>query len=250
MGVQFDYEKFEPILTMDEDSAVHDQLSELSGKISGRIILDHLEIGRMSDESGAASYWVVHRRNQLHDQSWNKSEIRNAIQLDDEIAELLIDWHCALLWPANGSSEGRQLAEQVDESIDAVISLVRSAESHFTRDLLADLGELKLCLRVGAWRASMALAGRVLELSLKLMLSAHDVEYEPNLMVGALLRLVEERRMYTDPSLKNVQNLINQQRIYGVHFIEGTPIPTKDQAYMVAHAICDTVRRAVEIRKN
>lgn len=110
-------------------------------------------------------------------------------------------------------------------------------------DLLHDLRELILCLNVQAYRGCLAMAGVVLERAIKQTLTTHEIPFAKDWMVGKLISSLSDAKVYIDPSLKNIWNIINAQRIIGVHATEATPIPSRDQALMVTFAIKDTVTR-------
>ncbi len=77
------------------------------------------------------------------------------------------------------------------------------------------------------------------------MLLRHGVQFDPNAMVGTLIRAVRERvpGEYLDPNLANVANIINVSRITAVHARESIPVPSRDQAAMVIYATRDVVLR-------
>lgn len=116
------------------------------------------------------------------------------------------------------------------------------ATAEFT-DLSHDLQEMRLSLNIAAYRAFLAMAGRVLEASLKAVLRRHGQDISSDWMVGTLLSKMEEGGIYVDPAMKNVWNIINKQRIVGVHAKEAAPIPSREQAIMVAYAVIDTLKR-------
>lgn len=117
----------------------------------------------------------------------------------------------------------------------------------FEHDVGRDLAELRSCLNVNAYRASLAMCGRILELSLKTLLQRAGHSPNPDLMVGGLLKQIADMGLYADGSLNNTFNIINQQRICGVHHKEKVPVPSEDQALGVAHHTCDTVMRVLEM---
>jgi hypothetical protein len=90
------------------------------------------------------------------------------------------------------------------------------------------------------------MAGRVLEAVLKIALQRAGRRVEKDWMVGKLLSEVEEAGLYVDPAAKNIWNLINLQRIVGVHAKELAPIPSREQAVMVVYAVIDTLSRRLE----
>jgi hypothetical protein len=123
-------------------------------------------------------------------------------------------------------------------------------ESHSTEwyfnDIENDLNEISVCLGNNCYRATLALAGRVLELTLKIFCAKNQIEVEgQRIMVGQILGLIRASGIYVDPSTENIWNLINQQRIIGVHQKSSVPIPSASQANMVCYALLDTMRRVL-----
>lgn len=110
-------------------------------------------------------------------------------------------------------------------------------------DLCRDIDELQSCFLCGAYRAVLAMSGRILEMVLKSYLTDKGVPINDDWMVGRLLQEISRLDKYTDPSLKNVWNIINLQRIVGVHVKEQVPIPSKENVYMVLYAVIDTINR-------
>lgn len=99
------------------------------------------------------------------------------------------------------------------------------------------------CLNANSFRGCLAMAGIVLERILKHFLFSHSIPYSKDSMVGRLLGDIEKTGQYVDPTLKNIWNIINAQRIIGVHAKEAVPIPSRDQAIMVVFAVKDSVTR-------
>jgi len=50
---------------------------------------------------------------------------------------------------------------------------------------------------------------------------------------------------YIDPSLGSIGDIINKSRIPAVHAKEKIPVPSRDQAAMVIHAVVDLTRRTI-----
>lgn len=113
----------------------------------------------------------------------------------------------------------------------------------YNEDLLNDIDELKHSILMDSKRAALCLSGRILEVVLKCFLKNRGVEFDQNIMVGALLGKINNAGIYLDSSLKNICNIINQQRIIGVHKKEKVPIPSQENVYMVVYAVIDTVKR-------
>ena len=116
----------------------------------------------------------------------------------------------------------------------------------FGEDIKYDLNELQLCLGVGAYRSALAVGGRLLEVSLKLFCLDNQIEFSDNWMVGQLIDKITQSGQYLDTSLKSVWQIINQQRIIGVHAKSKAPIPSKEQAFMVSFAVIDTLKKVLK----
>ena len=114
-------------------------------------------------------------------------------------------------------------------------------------DLKNDLREMLICLNANAFRGCLAMAGVVLERMLKEFLSKRGISFQKDWMVGRLLGAVENSGQYVDSSLKNVWNLINAQRVIGVHAKERVPIPSRDQALMVIFAVKEAVNQILKV---
>jgi len=84
-------------------------------------------------------------------------------------------------------------------------------------DFENDLREMVVCFNASSYRGCLSMAGVVLERALRYKLSCMGVEVQRDWMVGRMLKAISDAGEYVDPSLKNVWNIINQQRIVGVH---------------------------------
>lgn len=133
----------------------------------------------------------------------------------------------------------------VSSSIDALMHKTRTLNLPFSSDLRNDLQELKQCLMRSCFRAALALCGRILEASLKIVLLKADISFDDNWMVGRLLKELDDKDLYCDPALKNYYNIVNQQRIIGVHVRESVPIPSENQVLSVTYIVCDCVERCL-----
>ena len=161
----------------------------------------------------------------------NKTEVPNIL---GELAEKYIN--------SNKENEAVKITPQMGCYI-AIVDVCEKIKSD-DKDLLEDLNELKICFSNQAYRASLALSGRILEYVLKKGLIQHNIEYDENWMIGRLLKLYEENELYLDPGLKNVMNIINHQRIVGVHVKEKVPIPSIEQTMAVIFALIDLINRS------
>jgi len=150
--------------------------------------------------------------------------VRNTTSSFDAIIAHLEDWLC-------------QVGTVIGESVE------------LSDDLKNDLREMITCLNANSFRGCLAMAGIVLERILKHFLTTHSISFPPESMVGRLLGEIDKAGQYVDPTLKNIWNIINAQRIIGVHAKEAVPIPSRDQAIMVAFAVKDTVTRILTGKK-
>ena len=97
----------------------------------------------------------------------------------------------------------------------------------------------------GANSASIAMCGKLLELSLREYYVIHsDEPLSDQLMLGKLIRRVsQDLGVQLDEGLLNIVNFINQFRISGVHVKQGFSLPTDDQTQAVLYMTYDTVRK-------
>ncbi len=115
----------------------------------------------------------------------------------------------------------------------------------YQEDFLKTLDEIRICFDEGCFIATIGLCGKLLEVCLKEMLIRNNVTFDPNAMVGSLIKSIQNNipEEYTDPTLKNIVNIINTSRITAVHSKEKIPVPSRDQAIMVIFATRDIVLR-------
>jgi hypothetical protein len=136
---------------------------------------------------------------------------------------------------------------EVSEAVAQLQQECRAARLNemYREDFLKSLDEIRICFDEGCFIAAIGLCGKILEVCLKEILLRHGVQFDPNSMVGTLIKTIRERvpEEYMDPTLTNVVNIINTSRITAVHAKERIPIPSRDQAIMVIFAIRDVVRR-------
>ena len=136
---------------------------------------------------------------------------------------------------------------EVSEAVAQLQQECRAARLNemYREDFLKSLDEIRICFDEGCFIAAIGLCGKILEVCLKEILLRHGVQFDPNSMVGTLIKTIRERvpDEYMDPTLTNVVNIINTSRITAVHAKERIPIPSRDQAIMVIFATRDVVRR-------
>jgi len=114
-------------------------------------------------------------------------------------------------------------------------------------DLLASIKELRLCFTAECYIACLALSGKLLEICLKQVLIDNDIEFDDKWMIGRLIGRFQDSNvdLYLDQSLPHLAKIINESRIPAVHSGTRIPVPSKDQAIMVIHAVVDTVNRVL-----
>jgi hypothetical protein len=136
---------------------------------------------------------------------------------------------------------------EVSESVASLQQECNEAQINeiYRDDFLKSLDEIRICFDEGCFIAAIGLCGKILEVCLKEILLRHNIQFDPNAMVGTLIKSIRERvpGEYMDPTLMNVVNIINTSRITAVHAKERIPIPSRDQAIMVIFATRDIVRR-------
>lgn len=130
--------------------------------------------------------------------------------------------------------------------LDNIANQVDSGKLPFGGDIKYDLYELQQCLRICAYRAALAISGRLLELCLKLYCVRHKIDFSDKWMIGQLINKITQTGKYLDPSLTSVWQIINQQRIIGVHVKAKAPIPSREQAFMVSFAVIDTLKQLLQ----
>jgi hypothetical protein len=142
---------------------------------------------------------------------------------------------------------------EVSEAVALLQKECRDAEVNevYREDFLKTLDEIRICFDDGCFIAAIGLCGKILEVCLKEVLLRHKLQFDPNAMVGTLIKSIRERASgeYLDPTLMNVANIINTSRITAVHAKERIPIPSRDQAIMVIFATRDVVRRNLSHQK-
>jgi hypothetical protein len=63
----------------------------------------------------------------------------------------------------------------------------------YREDFLKTLDEIRICFDEGCFIAAIGLCGKILEVCLKEVLLRHNVQSDPNMMVGPLIRIIRER---------------------------------------------------------
>ena len=143
---------------------------------------------------------------------------------------------------------------EVSEAVSALLAECRNApiNDFYRDDFLKTLDEIRICFDESCFIAAIGLCGKILEVCLKEALLRNGQQFDFNLGVGPLIKLIRERvpNEYFDPTLMNVANIINTSRITAVHAKERIPVPSRDQAIMVIFATRDVVRRNLSHERN
>lgn len=139
-----------------------------------------------------------------------------------------------------------QVKKEIYLGLDDLRAQIGNSSLAFRDDIEHDLIELQQCLAVGAYRAALAISGRLLEVCLKLYCLQKSIEFSDKWMVGQLIDAISRSGYYLDPSVKGVWQVINQQRIIGVHAKEQAPVPSKEQAFMVGFAVIEVVKHLLK----
>lgn len=136
---------------------------------------------------------------------------------------------------------------EVSQSIIALRKECQEASlnENYKDEFLHTLEEIAICFDNKCYLAAIGLCGKILEVCLKEILIRHKIDFEPDSMIGTLVRIVRDKvpTEYVDPALVNIANIINQSRVTAVHAKEKVPIPSRDQTIMVLFAMRDVVRR-------
>jgi len=138
------------------------------------------------------------------------------------------------------------------ETSDTIQELLTGCERRtinviYRDDLLASLRKLEVCFRDDCFIACLALSGKILEICLKQVMLDHNIPFDDTWMIGTLLKKLREAacEKYIDQSQGDTANIINKSRIPAVHAKEKIPVPSREQAVMVVHAVADTINRTI-----
>ena len=115
----------------------------------------------------------------------------------------------------------------------------------YKKDLVESLRELSTCIGSRCYIAALALSGKILEIAVKHYLDEVGDPVQADMMLGPLLRKLDDHPQYVDPGLKSVAHIINASRIPAVHAKRDVPVPSADQAVLVVRAVLDVVKRFV-----
>lgn len=144
------------------------------------------------------------------------------------------------------------IAGSGNDTVAAIGTLLRRCREWpinpvYKEDVLATLTELRTCFAQDCYIACLGLSGKILEICLKQIMITHNIPFDEAWMIGKLLQKLREAKpdLYLDRSLGDIATIINKSRIPAVHSLEKVPVPTREQAGMVIHALIDTVNRTL-----
>ena len=228
------------VLELIRDGLTYDEAVKLSYESPGfPVWVDSYAIC-MSKADSTYAIWLMR---DCFEEGFDISEYREHFSISKAVADRLLGTPHAVyeLCPGQPDAAGH-LADMI-RRVE-----VANRPAGFFVDLENDLKELLVCMSNAAYRSALALSGRLLELCLRLRLCDIGVAANPDWGVGKLLSEIESHDTeYLDPSLKNIWNIVNQQRIIGVHAKERVPIPSRNQALMVVYAVMDVIDRTIAL---
>jgi hypothetical protein len=164
-----------------------------------------------------------------------------------DVARLLMDRDRSPVTTPNAKAVSfESIVGELYDWIDQLTPRIQG-KSEVASDFIHDLKELTGCLNSQVYRACLAMSGVILERAIKQKLDNLKIPYAKDWMVGKLIGEISNSGAYVDPSLKSIWNIINAQRIIGVHAVDAAPIPSRDQALMVIFAVKDIVNRTFPV---
>lgn len=116
-------------------------------------------------------------------------------------------------------------------------------------DLVATIGELRICLGNRCAIASLALSGKLMEAALKLILTSQRVSHEDTAPLATLLTLLRQKcpRVELDPDVGEAARLIDRSRIAAIAGKLKPPIPEIAEATPIVLTSAELLRRAVAL---
>lgn len=137
------------------------------------------------------------------------------------------------------------LRSMTDDLLSKAAELPKDTESievpnvpaEIFQEIQADVAELSKCMKVGAFRSSVVLCGRVLETALHrkyFEITGNDLlEKAPGTGLGNLVAKIADKGTVIDPGLGNQIHLINQVRVHSVHKKQNTFNPSRQQVQAI-----------------
>jgi hypothetical protein len=136
---------------------------------------------------------------------------------------------------------------EISNSVRELIALAKEKEinTNYKDDFITTLNEIAICFDNECYIATIALSGKILEVTLTEILRRNNINIGEKLMLGMLIRKIKERNIleYIDPALPEIAKVISYSRNGAIHYNEKIPIPSREQAIMVIFAMKDVVQR-------
>ncbi len=150
-----------------------------------------------------------------------------------------------------GSAKGASVIEpEISSDIKEVMLQCKNAgirDEHKT-DYLRTLEEADICLKHKCLIAFICLSGRLLELTLKILIEKEigwDNNYDEHVISGLIKKKKKEGTTKLYSGIKNTANIIKEYRNSYVHHKSDLPVPSLYQAKEVFYAIKDTINRVL-----
>jgi hypothetical protein len=129
-----------------------------------------------------------------------------------------------------------EIAQEIKELADLCDGT--DINPNFKADYIRTLDEIAICFNHDCYIATISLCGKILEISLTDILQRNAIDTSNIQMIGQLIHAARENLnlRYIDNTLYDVARIISKSRNTAVHFNDGIPVPTRDQAMMVIFA--------------
>lgn len=130
--------------------------------------------------------------------------------------------------------------------ISTLSKINQNNNTFYITDLVKCFEELKITYYNNCYISALSISGRILEISLKHILIINNITFDDNLMVGNLIKKINESGITINmhSSMNNIANIINQYRITSVHSKMQTSPPNREQTILVIYAAIEMIRTA------
>jgi len=129
---------------------------------------------------------------------------------------------------------------EIAQAIKDLADMCDGAEinPNFKADYIRTLDEIAICFNHDCYIATISLCGKILEISLTDILQRNAIDTSNIRMIGQLIHAARENLnlRFIDNTFYDVARIISKSRNTAVHFNDGIPVPTRDQAVMVIFA--------------
>ena len=181
---------------------------------------------------------------------------RNNDELDEKTKQLLAGLNGAIIqFKAGGSiTTAKQVLHHAKQFSPPGASHNIPLPRLLKEDMEDDIKEMNKCYKHECYKASIILAGKVLETAL------HKVYYDktgndllqtaPGISIGNLIKKLSETGIILDPSIANQAHLINQVRVQSVHARKTPYQPSREQTQAIILYTQDLLRKLFEKEKN